>query len=90
MQPSEPFAEDEAVRARLADPVDVEAFTNLMATAHRQGKSAAAMIREEPNLTSRPAIRGLCVGEHKARFLGTQLTGFLHRLGRPLKPPRLG
>ena len=90
MQPSEPFAEDEAVRARLADPVDVEAFTNLMAAAHRQGQSAAVMIREEPNLTSRPAIRRLCVGEHKARFLWAQLKSFFNRLGKPSKPPKLG
>ena len=90
MASSERFVEDEVVCAQLTDPLDVEAFANLMAHAHQEGKSAAAMIREEPNLTSRPKIRKLCIGRHKARFIWAQVKGLASRLGKPAKPPQLG
>jgi len=87
---SEQFAEDEAVCAQLTDPLDREAFANLMAHAHQEGKSAAAMIREEPSLTSRPRIRKLCIGQHKAQFIWAQVKGFVSRFGKPLEPPQPG
>ena len=90
MTASQSFSEDEAVRDRLTDPVDIEAFANLVACARQKGKSAVALIQEEPNLTSRPQIRKLCVGQHKARFIWTQLRSLLNRMGKPTRPPRLG
>ena len=90
MAESEEFSEDKAVRDQLTDPVDIEAFDNLMANAHKKGKSAVAMVQEEPYLTSRATIRKLCVGKHKAKTFWAQLKSFIDRLGKPMKPPQLG
>lgn len=59
------FSEDEAILAQLTDPMDAEAFSNLMENAHRLGQSAASFIREEPGRTSRKAIRDLCLKDKK-------------------------
>ena len=82
--------EDRAVLDQLTDPLDIEAFENLMANAHQTGKSAVTMVQEEPNLTSRAKIRRLCVSKHKAKAIWVQLKSFVDRLGKPAKPPRLG
>ena len=55
------FSEDERILASLSDPLDVEAFTNLMAHAHELGMSAADFVREEPQRTSRRTIKKLCL-----------------------------
>jgi hypothetical protein len=85
--PAPDFSEDERILASLSDPVDVEAFTNLMAHAHEQGVSAADFIREEPQRTSRRAIRKLCLKDRK-RSLKAQLRSVVKTLfeGRPSDP----
>jgi len=75
------YPEDEKILRQLVDPVDLEAFRNLMANAHAMGKSAAEMIREEPGLTSRPRIRQLCL-EDKGKFIWAQLRRFFRNFGR--------
>ena len=59
------YPEDDEILAQLQDPTDVEAFTNLMENAHREGVSAADFIREEPKRTSRRTIRTLCLKDQK-------------------------
>ena len=59
------YPEDEVILGQLADPMDVEAFTNLMENAHREGVSAADFVREEPKRTSRKSIRKLCLKDQK-------------------------
>ena len=68
-QPQAPpdFSEDDEILAELDDPVDREAFRNLMEHAHAHGKSAAVFIREDPKRTSRRAIVRLCL-KNKPRF----------------------
>ncbi len=63
--PEPDFSEDERILANLSDPLDVEAFSNLMAHAHERGVSAADFVREEPQRTSRRAIRKLCFKDVK-------------------------
>ena len=72
------FSEDEEILEALTDPVDVEAFRNLMDNAHGKDQSAASFIREDPERTSRAAIRKLCLKE-KRRFLSDFLGGFFRR-----------
>lgn len=81
------YSEDDRILASLSDPVDMEAFTNLMAHAHEQGVSAADFIREEPQRTSRRAIRKLCLRDRK-RSLRAQLRSVVKTLfeGRPSDP----
>ena len=59
------FSEDDAILEQLEDPVDIEAFRNLMEHAHNMKKSATSFIREEPERTSRKAIRDLCLKDKK-------------------------
>lgn len=59
------YPEDDDILAQLDDPTDVEAFSNLMENAHREGVSAADFVREEPKRTSRRAIRKLCLKDQK-------------------------
>ena len=59
------FPEDDEILAQLDDPMDVEAFSNLMDNAHQDKVSAADFIREEPKRTSRRAIRHLCLKDQK-------------------------
>jgi len=75
------YPEDEEVLRQLEDPVDVEAFKNLMANAHVRGKSAVEMVREEPGITSRPHIRQLCLRD-KGKFFWAQLKKFFRSFGR--------
>jgi len=65
---SEEFAEDEIVLNQLTDPVDIEAFKNLMEHAHSLGQSAASFVREESERTSRSEVRKLCRKDKKKVF----------------------
>jgi len=76
------FSEDDEILAQLTDPLDVEAFANMMAYAHAQGKSAALMVREEPGVTSREAIRRWCLKD-KRKVLRDRVRDMLRRMGRP-------
>ena len=75
------FSEDDEILVQLTDPLDVEAFANLMEHAHAQGKSAALMVREEPGVTSRKAIRRLCLRD-KRKVLRDRVRDFLRRVGK--------
>jgi 5-methylcytosine-specific restriction endonuclease McrBC regulatory subunit McrC len=81
------FSEDERILVSLSDPVDIEAFTNLMAHAHELGVSAAEFVREEPQRTSRRTIKKLCLKDRK-RSLRAQLRSAVKALfeGRPSDP----
>ena len=81
------FSEDDRVLASLSDPVDIEAFTNLMSHAHELGVSAAEFVREEPQRTSRRTIKKLCLKDRK-RSLMAQLRSGLKSMfeGRPSDP----
>ena len=59
------FPEDDEILAQLVDPTDIQAYTNLMENAHRDGVSAADFVREEPKRTSRQTIRQLCLKDQK-------------------------
>ena len=59
------YPEDDEILAQLDDPMDVEAFANLMENAHSEGVSAADFVREQPNRTSRKIIRRLCLKDRK-------------------------
>lgn len=72
--------EDDEILAQLTDPLDVEAFANMMEYAHAQGKSAASMVREEPGVTSRKAIRRLCLKDKK-KVLRDRVRDVLRRMG---------
>jgi len=65
--------EDKEILQQLTDPVDREAFLNLADNAARQGKSAVELICEEPQLTSRDAIRDLCLKRKKKGFFASLL-----------------
>ena len=65
---SETFEEDEVVLGQLTDPVDIEAFKNLMEHAYSLGQSAASFVREEPERTSRTKVRKLCLKDKKKVF----------------------
>ena len=81
------YSEDERILACLNDPVDVEAFSNLMFHAHEKGMSAADFIREEPKRTSRKAIRKLCLSNRKQSFR-VQVRSILKNLWeRPAEDP---
>ena len=100
------YGEDEQILQGLSDPLDVEAFGNLMEHAHEKGMSAADFVREEPKRTSRKAIRKLCLRNRK-RSLRLQVSSVLKSLwerpaedpetafaqalyGSPVKPPVSG
>ena len=59
------YPEDDEILEQLDDPLDVEAFSNLMENAHREGVSAADFVREEPKRTSRKVIKRLCLKDQK-------------------------
>tara|TARA_A100001037_G_scaffold284322_1_gene290621 strand:+ start:850 stop:1209 length:360 start_codon:yes stop_codon:yes gene_type:complete len=59
------YPEDEEILGQLEDPTDIEAFSNLMENAHREGVSAADFIRVEPKRTSRKTIRKLCLKDQR-------------------------
>jgi len=73
------FEEDERILSQLTDPIDIEAFSNLMEYAHSHNQSAASLIREEPNLTSRPAIRKLCM-EDKKKVFSDYIRNFIKKM----------
>ena len=78
------YDEDESILARLGDPVDIEAFGNLMSNAHKRGMSAADFVREDPRVTSRRTIRKLCLKNRKRSFT-VQVRSMFRRLWAP--PP---
>jgi hypothetical protein len=59
------YPEDDEILSQLDDPMDLEAFANLMENAHREGVSAADFVREEPKRTSRKTIRRICLKDRK-------------------------
>jgi hypothetical protein len=73
------FSEDQTIMERLTDPLDIEAFTNLIANAHDSGMSAVDFVREEPGRTSRRVIRKLCLKD-KGRSLWVQISSSLKSL----------
>lgn len=81
------YSEDEQILQGLSDPLDIEAFGNLMTHAHEKGMSAADFVREEPKRTSRKAIRKLCLRNRK-RSLRLQVSSVLKSLWeRPAEDP---
>ncbi|MDE2998600.1 MAG: hypothetical protein OXU79_05905 [Gemmatimonadota bacterium] len=81
------YSEDDRILARLIDPVDAEAFSNLMEHAHKRGMSAADFIREVPERTSRKAIRRLCLKDRK-QTLRARFSSIARNLwGRPAEDP---
>ena len=82
------YPEDDRILAHLVDPIDAEAFKNLMEHAHQQGMSAADFVREVPERTSRKAIRRLCLKDRK-RTLRARLSSFARNLwARPAEDPK--
>ena len=71
---------DKEVLAQLRDPLDVEAFRNLMENAATRDQSAVDLVRAQPGVTSRKQIRRLCLKD-KRRFFAKLLGAFL-RAGR--------
>jgi len=67
------LSEDQGILEDLSDPMDVEAFANLMANAHECGMSAADFVREDPDRTSRKTIRKLCL-KNQDRSLWMQIS----------------
>ena len=61
-------AEDRKVLDALEDQGDVEAFKNLIANARAQGKMGVELVQEEPQHTSRKAIRKLCMKDKGGVF----------------------
>ncbi len=78
--------EDRRVLDALTDPEDVEAFLNIVANAREQGKQGVELVRENPEHTSRRAIRKLCI-QDKAGFLQTLLRSLFGRRGGPPAGP---
>lgn len=82
------YSEDEHILASLSDPIDIEAFSNLMAHAHQQGVSAADFIREEPRRTSRKTIRKLCLKDVKRSLRARVASVFKTLWDRPAEDPQ--
>ena len=81
------FSEDDKILERLKDPLDREAFLNLMSHAHEQGISAADFVRQEPKRTSRKIIQKLCLKDRK-RSLRAQIGMIIkHLWERPAQDP---
>ncbi len=81
------YTEDDRILAQLEDPTDIEAFTNLMENAHREGLSAADLIREEPKRTSRSAIRCICLKDRK-RSIRAMVSAVVRSMwDRPVQNP---
>jgi len=96
MPEEQAFVEDDEILQKLTDPLDVEAFRNLMENAHERGESAAEMVRENPEHTSRKAIKKLCLA-NKPRFLSTLFKSLFRKRSAhedrdayPLPPPQAG
>jgi len=53
--------EDREVLAALSDPLDVEAFRNIIDSARAQDKTGVELVREDPAHTSRKAVRRACL-----------------------------
>lgn len=84
------YPEDDKILAQLDDPTDIEAFSNLMENAHREGLSAADLIREEPKRTSRSAIRKICLKDRK-RSIRAMVSGVVKSMwDRPVHNPEDG
>ena len=81
------YIEDDTILAGLSDPVDAEAFSNLMAHAHSQGMSAADFIREEPRRTSRKAIRKRCLKDRRRSLWVRIASTFRSMWDRPARDP---
>ncbi len=81
------YSEDKRILASLSDPIDVEAFFNLMDHAHQQGISAADFVREEPKRTSRKAIRKLCLKDRKRSLRALMASIFKSLWERPAENP---
>ena len=71
--------EDRDVLDALEDPEDVEAFKNIVDNARARGKTGVELVRENPQHTSRKAVRKLCTKDKM---------GFLAALFRSLFGPR--
>ena len=83
------FSEDDQILKGLDDPLDIEAFSNLMSHAHPLGISAADFVREEPKRTSRKKIQKLCLKDRK-RSLRAQIYLIIkHLWKRPAEDPEL-
>ena len=81
------YPEDDRILAQLEDPTDNEAFLNLMENAHREGLSAADLIREDPKRTSRAAIRKICLKDRK-RSIRAMVSGVMKSMwDRPVQNP---
>ncbi len=81
------YPEDDDILDQLDDHLDVEAFSNLMENAHREGISAADFVREEPERTSRKKIRRLCLKDRK-RSLKAVVSSVMRSLwDRPANDP---
>ena len=81
------FSEDGQIFEKLNDPLDIEAFSNLMTHAHQLGISAADFVREEPKRTSRKNIQKLCLKDRK-RSLRAQISLIIKNLWeRPAVDP---
>lgn len=87
MRDQQDFSEDDAILAQLTDPLDREAFSNIMEHAHARGQSAASVIQEEPEITSRKSIRKLCLKDKK-KVLSVRVKDVLRKLGRGMPRPR--
>jgi hypothetical protein len=81
------FREDDKILEGLKDPLDLEAFSNLMAHAHAQGISAADFVRQDPKRTSRKNIKKLCLKDRR-RSLRAQIAMIVkHLWERPAQDP---
>ena len=81
------FSEDDKILAGLQNEADIEAFANLMAHAHNQGISAVNFVREEPQRTSRQAIRKLCLKNQKRTFKAQIVSVIRSLWDRPVEDP---
>lgn len=81
------YPEDDRILAQLEDPIDIEAYSNLMENAHRDGLSAADLIREDPKRTSRPGIKRVCLKDRK-RSIRAMVSGVVKSMwDRPVRNP---
>lgn len=60
--------EDREVLAALSDPLDIEAFRNIIDSARAQDKTGVELVREDPAHTSRRGVRRACL-KNKWAFL---------------------
>ena len=87
--------EDREVLDGLSDPADAEAFRNIAANAQTRGKTGVELIQENPEHTSRKAVRKLCLKDKGGVVRTIFHTLFSRRGGPPsgrapldfMKPP---